>query len=66
MAQNQLRKFTYNNGTNLLYISYVMVDWNKWLMENLVVEPSIPWNTIVALALLCVAIYVALKDNDKL
>ena len=50
----------------MLHISYVMVDWNKWLMENLVVEPSIPWNTIVALALLCVAIYVALKDNDKL
>ena len=35
-------------------------------MENLIVEPSIPWNTIVALALLCVAIYVALEDNNKL
>jgi len=35
-------------------------------MENLVVEPSIPWNTIIALALLCVAIYVALDDNDKI
>jgi len=29
-------------------------------------EPFIPVNTIIAFILLCVVIYVGLKDNDKL
>jgi len=29
-------------------------------------EPFIPVNTIIAFLLLCVVIYVGLKDNDKL
>tara|TARA_B100001939_G_scaffold325297_1_gene317924 strand:+ start:42 stop:149 length:108 start_codon:yes stop_codon:yes gene_type:complete len=34
-------------------------------MENYVVEPFLPINTIIAFILLCVVIYVGLDDNNK-